>query len=332
MKYLYRVAVASGLEYECIADAALGVRRDDYVVVRCDRYQDFARVVACATEESVDVAALERSRDEAARGRHVEGQHVPEIARRATPQDEERAAENEERARTMHQKARERIAAHRLDMKLIDTHCSFDRRLAVFQFSAEGRVDFRELLRDLSQEFHMRVELRQVGVRDEAAIQGGIGPCGRAFCCASFLKRFNSINVKMAKIQGLSLNPANISGACGRLKCCLEYEVEHYRELYEAAKARAKSETATTASPPPAGSANRGRRTPATAVQPGPDPATRDTDAAADDPAESSPAETGVPASASAAAPASDPSAPPPGDSERAAAAAPSDSQGGTQA
>ncbi len=90
----------------------------------------------------------------------------------------------------------------------------------------------------------MRVELRQVGVRDEASIQGGIGPCGRAFCCCTFLKRFNSINVKMAKIQGLSLNPANISGACGRLKCCLGYEVEHYRELYDAAKARAKAEAA----------------------------------------------------------------------------------------
>jgi len=261
MKYLYRVAVASGLEYECVADASIELHRDDQVVVRCDRYQDFARVVACTTDQSVDMAALERSREELVRGRHVEGQHVPEILRRATEQDQARAVENDERARAMHQKARERIVAHRLEMKLIDTHCSFDRRLAVFQFSAEGRIDFRELLRDLSQEFHMRVELRQVGVRDEAAIQGGIGPCGRAFCCATFLRRFNSINVKMAKIQGLSLNPANISGACGRLKCCLEYEIEHYRELYEAAKSKAKAEAAAAAAAqPPAEGAPRDRR------------------------------------------------------------------------
>ena len=242
MKYLYRVAVASGLDYECMGDAALDLHRDDRVIVRCDRYQDYARVVGCLAAQPVDVSELERSRAEQARGRHVEGQHVPEIIRRATPQDDTHAAENDERSRSMHARARECIVLHRLEMKLIETHCSFDRRLAVFQFSAEGRVDFRELLRDLSQEFHMRVELRQVGVRDEASIQGGIGPCGRAFCCCTFLKRFNSINVKMAKIQGLSLNPANISGACGRLKCCLGYEVEHYREVYEAAKARAKAE------------------------------------------------------------------------------------------
>ncbi len=261
MRYLYRVAVASGLDYECMGDAALGLHRDDRVIVRCDRYQDYARVVGCLTAQPVDVSELERSRAEQTRGRQVEGQHVPEIMRRATAEDAAHAEENRERARTMHSRARECITFHRLDMKLIETHCSFDRRLAVFQFSAEGRVDFRELLRDLSQEFHMRVELRQVGVRDEASIQGGIGPCGRAFCCCTFLKRFNSINVKMAKIQGLSLNPANISGACGRLKCCLGYEVEHYREVYEAARARAKAEASATGRGPGGngseGSANR---------------------------------------------------------------------------
>jgi hypothetical protein len=243
VKYLYRVAVAPGLEYECVGDAALELRRDDRVIVRCDRYQDYARIAVCLADQPVDPAELERERAEQVRGRHVEGQHLPEVMRRATAEDAARAAENDERARSLHAKARERVAVHRLEMKLIHTHCSFDRRLAVFQFSAEGRVDFRELLRDLSGECHMRVELRQVGVRDEAAIQGGLGPCGRAFCCCSFLKRFNSINVKMAKVQGLSLNPANISGVCGRLKCCLEYEVDHYREEHEAAKARAKQDS-----------------------------------------------------------------------------------------
>jgi len=115
-------------------------------------------------------------------------------------------------------------------MKLVHTHFSFDERLVIFQFAAEGRVDFRELLRDLSHTLRTRVELRQVGVRDEAAFRGGIGVCGRAFCCSTFLRRFSSISVKMAKIQGLSLNPLNISGACGRLKCCLQYEYSQYRD------------------------------------------------------------------------------------------------------
>ncbi len=255
VKFLYRVAVAPGLEYDCLGDAALALRRGDRVIVRCDRYQDCAQVIDCRDDEPADPAQLEHERQQQGRGRHVEGQHIPEVIRRATPEDEARARENEEYARSLHARARARIAAHKLDMKLIHTHCSFDRRLAVFQFGAEGRVDFRELLRDLSGECHMRVELRQVGVRDEAAIQGGIGPCGRVFCCCTFLKRFNSINVKMAKVQGLSLNPASISGACGRLKCCLEYEVEHYREQYEAARSRARqSQTAgqSDAAEPPA--------------------------------------------------------------------------------
>jgi len=101
----------------------------------------------------------------------------------------------------------------------------------VFQFTAEGRVDFRELVQDLNRTFHSRVELRQIGVRDEAAIHGGLGCCGRPFCCGTFLNELSTVNVKMAKDQGLSLNPNNISGACGRLKCCLRYEAEGYREM-----------------------------------------------------------------------------------------------------
>jgi len=234
MKYLFHIVVAPGLHYDCIGDENLSLKKGDEVVVRCDRYQDFGVVVRCKDEEPVDEKAEQRRHAESSKGRKVEGQRIPRIIRRATLLDKSKAHENEARASSMHRSAVTRIAEHDLDMKLINTHCSFDRRLIVFQFTADGRVDFRQLLRDLSRELHTRVELRQVGVRDEAAIQGGIGSCGRAFCCATFLKDFISINVKMAKEQGLSLNPSNISGACGRLKCCLHYEAEAYRNTRQA--------------------------------------------------------------------------------------------------
>ena len=116
-------------------------------------------------------------------------------------------------------------------MKLINAHSSLDGKLMTIQFSAEGRVDFRELIKELTRTRCSRIELRQIGVRDETGIYGGIGVCGQILCCSRFLKEFNSINVKMAKEQDLSLTPATISGACGRLKCCLKYEHEGYTEL-----------------------------------------------------------------------------------------------------
>lgn len=230
MKALYKVSVSVGLSYECIADCDLDLQPGDQVIVRCERYLDFASVDRCCPCEALeDEAAFEKRRAQTTKGRHIEGQKIPLILRKATLQDQEKASENEEKAKAAHFKALERIKFHALEMKLIQTHYAFDRKILVFQFSAEGRIDFRELLRDLSGLFHVRVELRQVGVRDETAILGGIGTCGRPFCCASFLPSFNSINVKMAKQQGLSLNPQNISGCCGRLKCCLQYEAEFYR-------------------------------------------------------------------------------------------------------
>ena len=116
-------------------------------------------------------------------------------------------------------------------MKLINAHSSLDGKLMTIQFSAEGRVDFRELIKELTRARNYRIELRQIGVRDETGIYGGIGVCGQMLCCSRFLKEFNSINVKMAKEQDLSLTPATISGACGRLKCCLKYEHDGYTEL-----------------------------------------------------------------------------------------------------
>ncbi|MCK5805742.1 MAG: hypothetical protein KAI66_23120, partial [Lentisphaeria bacterium] len=242
MKYRYHINVDTGLDYGCIADANAVLKKGDEVIVQCERYQDFGVVTECYTEGPVSEADLRKLTASVSKGRHVEGHRVPEVIRRATISDKATAKENEEQAKSMHRTAMERVAAHKLDMRLITTHYAFDRKMAVFQFSAEGRVDFRELLRDLSHSLRTRVELRQVGVRDEAAMQGGMGTCGRAFCCSTFLDRFSSINVKMAKVQGLSLNPPGISGACGRLRCCLAYAVEYYRERYEEEKKRRAEE------------------------------------------------------------------------------------------
>ena len=118
-------------------------------------------------------------------------------------------------------------------MKLIDCEYTFDGSKIIFYFTAEGRVDFRDLVRDLAQAFHVRIELRQVGIRDEAKLLGGLAPCGRPCCCASFLQDFKKVSIKMAKTQGLSLNPGKISGLCGRLMCCLEYENEYYSDVYK---------------------------------------------------------------------------------------------------
>lgn len=130
------------------------------------------------------------------------------------------------------QVAKKKIRHHGLEMKLVDVEYTFDRSKMIFQFTADGRIDFRELVKDLAGVFRTRIELRQIGVRDEAKILGGIGPCGRQLCCSTFLGDFVPVSIKMAKDQGLSLNPTKISGLCGRLMCCLKYE----NDEYEAAK------------------------------------------------------------------------------------------------
>ena len=245
MKQLYKIEVASGLEYESIAECGLGLKLNDKVVVQCERYLDFAKVTKICGDPIEDEAEFERQRALNTKGRHIEGQKIPVILRIATPEDIAKAKDNDVQAFTAHNRTLERIKAHGLEMKLIQTHYSFDKTLIIFQFSADGRIDFRELLRDLSGLLKVRVELRQVGVRDEASILGGVGTCGRPFCCAKFLNTFNSINVKMAKQQGLSLNPQNISGCCGRLKCCLQFEAEIYKEISaEASQKQAEDDDA----------------------------------------------------------------------------------------
>jgi len=164
----------------------------------------------------------------------VEDQNVVQplrpVLRLATDRDMEALRHNQERERSALQICQEKIAEHKLDMKLVRCECSFDGNKLLFFFTSEGRVDFRALVKDLATTFHSRIELRQIGVRDESKLLGGLGICGRPFCCNAFLEQFQPVSIKMAKTQGLSLNPAKISGACGRLMCCLKYEQEAYED------------------------------------------------------------------------------------------------------
>ena len=152
------------------------------------------------------------------------------IVRAATAKDEETHRKNTERRQDAMKTVREKIEKHNLEMKLIDCEFAFDGSKAVFYYSAPQRVDFRELVKELSSCFHMRIELRQVGIRDEIKLIGGISPCGRECCCSSCMPDVKKVSIKMAKTQGLSLNPQKISGLCGRLMCCLSYENDYYAE------------------------------------------------------------------------------------------------------
>ena len=150
--------------------------------------------------------------------------------RAATEADKKHHEENERREREAFKLCAEQIEKHRLGMKLVDAEYTFDNTKLLFYFSADGRVDFRDLVKDLASIFRTRIELRQIGIRDEAKMMGGFGMCGRPFCCSTFLPDFAQVSIKMAKEQNLSLNSSKISGACGRLMCCLRYEHETYEE------------------------------------------------------------------------------------------------------
>ena len=156
---------------------------------------------------------------------------IPQILRQASSQDIERADKNEALEKRAHRFALECIRNRRLEMKLVRTQYMQDGSRIVFYFSADGRIDFRALVRDLASEFRTRIEMRQIGVRDGAQMIGGIGPCGRELCCSTFLDHFQPVSIRMARQQGLTLNPSKISGMCGRLMCCLVYEQKIYRRL-----------------------------------------------------------------------------------------------------
>lgn len=155
-------------------------------------------------------------------------QPLKPIIRKATAKDEKQVERNKEREKKAYAICLEKISKHKLPMKLIDVDYTFDMGKIIFFFTADGRIDFRELVRDLASVFRTRIELRQIGLRDEAKMLGGIGCCGRPLCCASFLGDFKPVSIRMAKGQGMSLNPTKISGICGRLMCCLRYENSLY--------------------------------------------------------------------------------------------------------
>ena len=164
-------------------------------------------------------------------GREPEAPELKKVYRLATAEDLEQAEENRRLERKAHAYCQERAAARKLAMKVVKVECLFDRSKMIFYFTADGRLDFRELVRDLVARFRTRVEMRQIGVRHEARLLGGVGSCGRELCCCTFLRDFEPVSVKMAKEQNLSLNPTKISGLCGRLMCCLTFEFPTYQEL-----------------------------------------------------------------------------------------------------
>lgn len=187
----------------------------DYVIVEADRGLDYGQVLS-ETEAILDSDLEEPLR---------------KVIRKANPWDMNQVDKNKKKIREVMDSCSKKIKDRKLAMKLIYAEFSFDRSKIVFYFTSEGRVDFRDLVKDLANAFKTRIELKQIGVRDEAKMLGGLGPCGRALCCATHLKDFEPVTIKMAKEQNLPLNPTKISGLCGRLMCCLGYEYSTYKDL-----------------------------------------------------------------------------------------------------
>lgn len=191
-------------------------RSGDHVIVPTEHGQEYGTVLKMI--DSAELEGLDSKKT---------------IVRPATDEDTMRHHENLEKAKEALLICSERVEAHGLDMKMVSAVWTFDQSKLIFCFTAEGRIDFRTLVRDLAGIFHTRIELRQIGVRDQAAMIGGLGICGRSLCCHSFLDDFAPVSIKMAKEQGLSLNPSKISGCCGRLLCCLVYENDNYVEWHK---------------------------------------------------------------------------------------------------
>ncbi|WP_400244717.1 stage 0 sporulation family protein [Niallia sp. JL1B1071] len=192
------------------------IQKGDFVIVETVRGVEFGRVVIGPKKVDENDVVLP----------------LKKVLRIADQKDQMIVEENKIAAKEAYDVCSEKVTLHELEMKLVDVEYTFDRNKIIFYFTADGRVDFRELVKDLASIFRTRIELRQIGVRDEAKMLGGIGPCGRMLCCSTFLGDFEPVSIKMAKDQNLSLNPTKISGLCGRLMCCLKYE----NDDYEAAK------------------------------------------------------------------------------------------------
>lgn len=185
--------------------------------------------VIVETQNGIEIGTVSAANHEVAKDAIVKP--LKKVIRKATEKDMARREDNKRKEKEAFGICEEFILAHKLDMKLVEVEYSFDANKIVFFFTSDGRVDFRELVKDLASRFHTRIELRQIGVRDEAKMLGGLGICGRPYCCKQFLNDFQPVSIKMAKEQGLSLNPTKISGSCGRLMCCLKYEQDAYEYL-----------------------------------------------------------------------------------------------------
>lgn len=201
---------------KCYSPSELAIREGDACVVELDKIPEFGHIVTMA-EVAADPDASVRV--------------FPVVLRRATLQDQSRSSENVLFSKTTLRLCQEKIRHYQLSMRLLRVRYSFDRSRLTVIFTAEDRVDFRQLVADLAAETHARVEMRQIGVRAAAAILGGMAPCGRTLCCAVWIEDFENIHIRMAKAQGLSLNPAIINGMCGRLKCCLRFENNCYQDM-----------------------------------------------------------------------------------------------------
>jgi len=195
----------------------LAIQKDDFVIVETVRGVEFGKVVIPRKQVGENDVVLP----------------LKKVVRIADQKDRLIVEENKAAAKEAYEVCGQKVNEHQLDMKLVDVEYTFDRNKVIFYFTADGRVDFRELVKDLAAIFRTRIELRQIGVRDEAKMLGGIGPCGRMLCCSTFLGDFDPVSIKMAKDQNLSLNPTKISGLCGRLMCCLKYENDEYESAKE---------------------------------------------------------------------------------------------------
>lgn len=193
----------------------MDIKRGEHVIVETARGTEYGRVVTGTREVESDEVV----------------QPLKPVIRVATAEDDERVRRNREKEKEALVICQEKVRKHKLDMKLIGVEYAFDNNKILFYFTADGRIDFRELVKDLAAVFKTRIELRQIGVRDETKILGGVGICGRPLCCHSYLSEFLPVSIKMAKEQNLSLNPTKISGVCGRLMCCLKNEEETYEYL-----------------------------------------------------------------------------------------------------
>ena len=215
-KEVVLVQLRAAGEIKHFLTGGLKLEAGEKVIVEADRGLEYGEVVA-QIEKIEDASSIERP--------------LRKLIRKANPWDEKQIAKNKAKTKDLINICEQKIKENKLPMKLVDAEYSFDRSKIIFYFTSEGRVDFRDLVKNLASIFRVRIELRQIGVRDEARLLGGFGPCGRQLCCISFLKNFNPVTIRMAKVQNLPLNPSKISGLCGRLMCCLGYESACYKEL-----------------------------------------------------------------------------------------------------